>query len=100
VIEHMTANLAQNLTIDDLCGVAGVSRSQLAVIFQRETRQTPMRYLERLRIERAMQLLRLATPTLDELAADVGFCDAKHFARRFKLLVGTTPSEYRRSQPR
>ncbi|MGB8854179.1 MAG: helix-turn-helix domain-containing protein [Pirellulales bacterium] len=98
VIEYMAANLAMPLTIDDLCGVAGVSRSQLAVVFQRETRQTPMRYLERLRIERAMQLLRLATPTLDELAADVGFCDAKHFTRRFKLLVGMPPSEYRRSQ--
>lgn len=95
VIEHMSTHLATRLTIDMLCEVADVSRSQLAVLFQREMRQTPMRYLERLRIERAMQMLRLATRKLDDVARDVGFCDAKHFTRRFKLLVGMNPSEYR-----
>ena len=100
VIDHMAANLARSLTTEELSAVAGISRSQLAVIFRQETQQTPMRYLERLRIERAMQLLRLATPRFDELAADVGFCDAKHLTRRFKLLVGLTPGEYRRRQRR
>lgn len=58
---------------------------------------SPMRHLERLRLERAMQLLRLSTHNLYDLAAAVGFCDAKHFSRRFHAIVGMTPSDYRRS---
>lgn len=96
-IEHMATHLADSITLDDLCTAAGVSRTLLVELFQRDTDHTPMRYLERLRIEKAMQLLRLSTQHLDELAAAVGFCDAKHFSRRFHMIVGTTPSEYRRS---
>lgn len=99
-IEHMATHLADSITLDDLCAAAGVSRTLLVELFQRDTGHTPMRHLERLRIEKAMQLLRLSTQNLDELAAAVGFCDAKHFSRRFRVLVGTTPSDYRRSAGR
>lgn len=95
-IEHMAGRLAEPLTIEDLCGAAGLSRSQLAAVFEPATGFTPMRYLEKLRLERAMQMLRMTSRTIDAIAATVGFCDAKHFARRFRAIVGTTPSEYRR----
>jgi AraC family transcriptional regulator of arabinose operon len=54
-----------------------------------------MRYLEKLRLERAMQLLRMTSRTVDSIAAEVGFCDAKHFARRFRTLTGQSPTVYR-----
>jgi AraC-like DNA-binding protein len=96
-IEHMASHLAEPLTIEDLCRAAGVSRSQLAVIFEPATGHTPMRYLEKLRLERAMQMLRMTSRTVDAIAADVGFCDAKHFARRFRAVIGMTPTAYRGS---
>lgn len=96
-IEHMATHLADSITLDDLCAAAGVSRTLLVDLFRRETGHSPMRHLERLRLEKAMQLLRLSTQNLHELAATVGFCDAKHFSRRFHTIVGTTPSDYRRS---
>jgi len=95
-IDHMASRLAEPLTIEDLCRAAGLSRSQLAAIFEPQTGLTPMRYLERLRLERAMQMLRMTSRTIDAISAAVGFCDAKHFARRFRVIVGTTPSAYRR----
>ena len=95
VIEYMGGHLATTITIKDLCRVAGTSRSQLAAIFQPAMGCTPMRYLEKLRLERAMQLLRMTSRTVDSIAADVGFCDAKHFARHFRTLTALSPTVYR-----
>lgn len=96
-IEHMASHLADPLTIEELRSVAGVSRSQLAAIFEPATGLTPMRYLEKLRLERAMQILRLTSRPIESIAAEVGFCDPKHFAKRFRAVVGVTPSGYRRN---
>lgn len=98
VIEHMASHLDDQLTIEQLCRVAGVSRSQLAAIFEPATGLTPMRYLEKLRLERAMQLLQMTSRKVDSIAEEVGFCDAKHFAKRFRAVVGTTPTAYRQSR--
>ena len=94
-IEYMSGHLAEPVTIEDLCRAAGTSRSQLAAIFAPATGFTPMRYLEKLRLERAMQLLRMTSRTVDSIATEVGFCDAKHFARRFRTLTGLSPTVYR-----
>ena len=94
-IDYMGAHLAETITIEDLCRAAGTSRSQLAATFPAATGFTPMRYLEKMRLERAMQLLRMTSRTVDSIAGDVGFCDAKHFARRFRTLTGLPPTVYR-----
>ncbi|MFM8634845.1 MAG: helix-turn-helix domain-containing protein [Planctomycetia bacterium] len=98
VIDAMASRLSEPLTIEEICRVAGVSRSQLAAIFVPATGLTPMRYLEKLRLERAMQLLRMTSRKIDSIAMDVGFCDAKHFAKRFRAVVGTTPTVYRQAR--
>lgn len=41
-----------------------------------------------------MQLLQMTSRKIDSIAADIGFCDAKHFAKRFRAVVGTTPTAY------
>jgi AraC family transcriptional regulator of arabinose operon len=94
-IEYMGGHLADTITIEELCQAAGTSRSQLATLFPAAVGYTPMRYLEKLRLERAMQLLRMTSRTVDSIATDVGFCDAKHFARRFRTLTGLSPTVYR-----
>lgn len=94
-IEFLAGNLAEEITIERICRVARLSRSQLAVLFERSLGTSPMRYLEKLRIDRAKQLLRLSNQKFAGVAAAVGFCDAKYLSHRFKAVVGMTPSEYR-----
>lgn len=96
VIEYMAANLATTITIEQLCRAGAVSRSHLAVVFERETGFSPMRYLEKLRLELAQQRLQMTTQRIEDIATAAGFCDAKHFAKRFRAVVGTTPSAFRR----
>ena len=94
-IEFMGSNLAEEISIERLCRATRVSRSQLAVLFEQSLGTSPMRHLEKLRIDRAKQLLRLSNQKFAGVATAVGFCDAKYLAHRFKALVGMTPSEYR-----
>jgi AraC-like DNA-binding protein len=53
-------------------------------------------YIRKLRIERAIELLKTATYTLTEIAYLTGFSDQSHFTRIFKQQTGRTPSEYKK----
>ncbi len=95
-LEFMSSNLGQPLTVVQIARAAHVSRSMLSLLFKRQLGQSPMQYLERLRIERAQQLLRMTGQKLDVIAESLGFCDAKYFSNRFKQLTGVSPRAFRR----
>ncbi len=57
--------------------------------------KTPMQHL---RIEQAKQSLELQHCSIQEIAQQVGFKDLANFSRRFKMLVGKTPTAYRTSK--
>jgi methylphosphotriester-DNA--protein-cysteine methyltransferase len=67
-----------------------------ARLFRQATGETPHRFLLRLRIERAQELLATHVVSLTQIATDVGFADQSHFTRVFKQFVGVTPRAYRR----
>ena len=95
VREHVLHNLDAPLTLDELAGVAGLSRSHFARRFRRSTGTTPHEFVLRARVERARALLdRTGTP-LFEVAARCGFADQSHLTREFRKRVGTTPGRYR-----
>jgi hypothetical protein len=62
-------------------------------------RHTPHSYRNLLRIERARELLARGAAAA-EIASDLGFADQAHFSRRFKRVVGLTPSSYARATRR
>jgi AraC-like DNA-binding protein len=61
--------------------------------------ETPHRYLQRRRIERAMQLLRRSDQSVSAVCVDVGWTSFATFSRTFREIVGCSPSEYRVAQP-
>ena len=56
----------------------------------------PTRYLERLRVERAKEMIHSSDLPLVQIALAVGFADQSHFTRRFRRWVGCTPARYAR----
>src|SRR5262249_17786286 len=58
--------------------------------------ETPHRYLQRRRVERAMFLLRETERSITDVCYDVGFTSLGTFSRTFRTVVGETPSEDRR----
>lgn len=80
---------------------AMVSRSELSERsflrrFKRATGQSPMEYVQTLRIEEAKQYLETTDMPLDDIAAEVGYTEPSAFRHLFRKLVGVTPSAYRR----
>ncbi len=62
--------------------------------FKKWTGQTIFQYLNNTRIARARQLLLTGYYTIEEVAAQTGFCDVYYFSKMFKKHTGTTPGKY------
>jgi AraC-like DNA-binding protein len=73
----------------------GVSRSLLAGRFTEFTRQPPMRYLTRWRIQVACRMLADDSAKVSTVALDVGYQSEAAFSRAFKALMGTSPAGWR-----
>ncbi len=92
----MDRDFSGPLSIGDLAAVACVSESNFIRSFKSTFGETPHRYLQRRRIERAMYLLRTSDTTVTEICMTVGFSSLGSFSRTFTDIVGETPSEFRR----
>jgi AraC-like DNA-binding protein len=95
----MDARYGEPLDLDDLAAAAGFSRFHFAREFRAAFGETPGGYLTRRRVERAKALLAGANLTVTEICMLVGFSSLGTFSRRFRDIVGCSPTEYRRRNP-
>ena len=93
--DAMDRDFAGRLTIGDLASVACISEANFIRSFKTVFCETPHRYLQRRRIERAMYLLRTTDTSVTEVCMSVGFSSLGSFSRTFTSIVGETPSEFR-----
>lgn len=93
-MEHMQANFGDNLRVQSLAALAGLSVAQLERHFRRVFQVTPQQLLTKLRIESAMRLL-YGDDSIASIGQQCGFADQSAFARQFKATVGMTPRDYR-----
>lgn len=85
------------LDVDLLAATAHMARSHFIREFRAAFGETPHRHLQRRRIERAMTLLRTTDTSVTDVCMDVGFSSLGTFSRTFRDIVGTSPSDYRKS---
>lgn len=90
---------ARPLDIPALARVAIVSEAHFIRSFKAAFGETPHRYLQRRRIERAMALLRTTGLSVGEVCVEVGFSGVATFTRTFREIVGETPGAYRARGP-
>src|ERR687892_115098 len=86
---------AEPLGIPTLADIAHVSEAHFIRVFKATFGETPHRYLQRRRVERAMFLLRETDRSVTEICIDVGFGSLGTFSRTFADIVGEPPSAYR-----
>jgi AraC-like DNA-binding protein len=84
-----------SLDVATLARTALASEAHFIRTFKREFGETPYRYLQRRRIERAADRLRETDDPVTEIALDVGFTGIGWFATAFKDVMGETPTAYR-----
>jgi AraC family transcriptional regulator len=88
---YLRSNVARNVTLAGVAGRFEMTPSQLARGFRRRHGAGIGAFVRRMRIEMAMPRLRDGRDPLPAIAADLGFCDASHFTRVFKSVVGVPP---------
>jgi AraC-like DNA-binding protein len=91
--EYLRANLHRNVALNELAELTGLSKAYLIRSFRRTVGMPPYEWLLQLRIQEARQRLQ-AGDRICDLAIELGFSDQSHFQRRFKRLMGITPSVY------
>jgi AraC-like DNA-binding protein len=87
------------LDIAALARITHVSEAHFIRTFRATFGETPHRYLQRRRVERAMFLLRGTGRSVTEICFEVGFTSLGTFSRTFRDIVGEPPSIYRKRGP-
>jgi transcriptional regulator GlxA family with amidase domain len=93
--DTMDRDYEKPLDIARLARIACVSEAHFIRVFRATFGETPHRYLQRRRVERAMFLLRETHRSVSEICLDVGFNSLGSFSRTFTDIVGEPPSTYR-----
>jgi AraC-like DNA-binding protein len=91
---------AQPLDIPALARIALVSEAHFIRTFRATFGETPHRYLQRRRVERAMALLRNTDQSVTDICFAVGFASLGTFSRTFRDIVGRSPSAFRQQAAR
>ena len=83
------------LSVDEVARECGVTPAHLIRSFRRYLGMTPKQYMDSLRVEMACDLLKYTGKSMEAIAAESGFTEARQMRRVFRETVGVTPREYR-----
>ena len=96
IVDYITARCTQPVTMAELCARVGMTESKFSRYFRRVTGNTYTDFVNRLRINRACQLLMETDRYVTNVCYDVGFNNLANFNRRFLQIKGMTPKQFRR----
>jgi len=94
VVDHIDAHIHEDVPLLELARLAHVSPFHFARLFRRTVGIPPHQFVLRLRIQRAISLMKSRTLSLAHIAAECGFHDQPHFTRVFRTVTGTTPAAH------
>ena len=95
VLEFIAAHLADEIHLETLASIAGMSQHHFGVLFRRSTGVSPHQYVIRQRVERGKQMLRDTDLSILEIGLATGFADQSHFTKTFRRIARVTPRDYR-----
>lgn len=88
-------NLDSKINLSELAEKYEVSAPYLSSLFKKEVGTTIVKYVNKLRIDRAINLLNTSSLSIQDIAIYVGIYDHNYFTKVFKKEVGVAPSDYR-----
>lgn len=95
VVSTIEANLhSEDFTVENLADMLGVSPRQLRRRLAATISESPARLIQRMRMERAAQLIEAGAGNVAEVAGAVGFSDSSYFATAFRRHFGHAPSSH------
>lgn len=95
VQDYIEKNYSDKISIETLAKLIHSGRRTFERRFKEATNNTPLEYIQRVRIESAKTFFEASRKNVTEIMFDVGYTDTKSFRDIFKKLTGLTPIEYR-----
>ena len=95
-VDHILAHYCENITLSDVGQVVGLNTAYLSRKFKEETGINFVDYVNKVRIDRAKELLESKDMTIHEVAETVGFSNDTYFSRLFKNMEGISPKQYQK----
>ncbi len=93
--KYIQQNYYKDIDMSLVSNLVSLSYSHFSKIFKDETGMNFSEYLQKVRMEKALEILSDPTNRIQDIAQSVGFSNPKHFTRAFKNYFGFSPSEYR-----
>lgn len=95
-LSYIERHLADAPRLADIAAASSMSRRSLSRAFRDAMGCTPVQYMVRLRIDRALELLRNSDESISEIAYALGYADSAYFSKQFHQQTGLTPRQARR----
>lgn len=94
-VQYIQNHFTDDILINDIAHVAGVSSSHLHLLFKHHMQTSPIQFLLQLRLSRAQELLSGTSLPVKQICYQSGFSDLKNFCTYFKRQNNLTPTQYR-----
>jgi len=95
VLEFIAAHLSDEIRLETLASIAGMSQHHFCELFRCSTGVSPHQYVIGQRVERGKQMLRDTDLSILEIGLATGFADQSHFTKTFRRIARVTPRDYR-----
>lgn len=95
-VDYILSNYKEKMEIKDIAEYAGLSPNYLCARFKKETGETLVHYIGKIRIGSSLTLLTNTELSVSEVAEKTGFSDGNYFTRIFKKQMKMNPTEYRK----
>ncbi|ABG59562.1 GlxA family transcriptional regulator [Cytophaga hutchinsonii] len=92
---YIEEHVGEKISFEELASLLAVSRRNFDRRFIKATNNTPVEYLQRVKIEVAKNSLEKGRATVSEVMYEVGYADDKAFREVFKKITGISPQQYR-----
>jgi len=92
---YIEQNYQDKITVDEIAGRTYMSKRNFIRRFKNATHNTPIEYIQRVKVEAAKKSLEATTNSINEIMYEAGYSDPKSFRSVFKRITGLTPVAYR-----
>ncbi len=93
---YVEEHYMEPVTLEEIARHVGLNETYLSSVFKKQTGKSLIDFLTHVRVQHAKELLINHHKSVNEIAEEVGFNDAKYFTKRFKKYTGLSPNEYRK----
>ncbi|MFY0599986.1 MAG: helix-turn-helix transcriptional regulator [Cyclobacteriaceae bacterium] len=92
-LDYIESHLELGLNLGELSKIVGMSSSQFHRLFKKETKRTPFKFIEEIRVNKAYNLILEKQPHVGQLALKLGYKDYETFTRAFKRYFMLAPDD-------